>query len=246
MTKLASCRLESFGISDIGLVRQNNEDNWAALENHYFYVLADGMGGHKAGEVASKEAIDHLCHSVRILFLNPPQTMTAGQIAHGLQAAIRDANKWVYQLSLQNEDLEGMGTTLCCFLLHENNLIYAHVGDSRVYRFRDKLQQLTRDHSLKREMITRMTQGPLPSKHVITRAIGTSPRVEPELAIAAVLPGDIYFLCSDGLTDAVAHQEIAAILQIAPSVKEACTNLVKQAKINGGHDNITLVMTKIM
>lgn len=242
--------VESYGISDIGLKRHNNEDAWGEIPAHHFYVLADGMGGHQAGEVASKETIDALLKAVPALF-STPTTLSLEELSIELQEIILETNSWIYHLSKENPDWQGMGTTLCCLLLYQNHAIYAHVGDSRIYRYRGTLKLLTQDHSLRREVAKRYHlkehQGHLlPSKHVITRAIGTSSRVEPECNLSEIKAGDIYFLCSDGLTDVVDEEEITHILETKNEVKEACTALIQTALAHGGQDNITLVMVKVL
>lgn len=249
--QLIRFKLKSYGISDIGLVRQNNEDVWSSIPEYNFFALADGMGGHKAGEVAAKEAIVKLCESLSQKLSLSSGKSTPSQISNYLNQAIKEANAWVFNMASQNEDLQGMGTTLCCFLLHEQTLVYAHVGDSRIYRFREGvLKQLTIDHSLRSELIAtgQLDEGTaslFPYKNVITRAIGTSTHVEPDMDTCLVEPGDIYFLCSDGLTDYVTINEMHAILSHAKTIKEASETFVDAAKEKGGNDNITVVMIKV-
>lgn len=233
--------IESYGISDIGLVRPNNEDEWAVVDARFF-ALADGMGGHKAGEVAAKIAIITLCQAIN----HKNKSSIPEEIEH-LKKAIANANSCVNDLAKENEDLKGMGTTLCCLLLHEDTLIYAHVGDSRIYRFRKELAQLTQDHSLRYELIAKGQldeDQAFPFKNVITRAVGTASAVTPEVGTTTIQEGDIYFLCSDGLSDYVKNREITDILERSKTVKEACHSLVDAAKANGGNDNITVVMIK--
>lgn len=242
--------MESYGISDIGL-RSNNEDSWAGVPNCKFFVLADGMGGHQAGEVASKETVQRL--SIRIedfyetALTSPP---TSEEWAEKLGDLILRVNREVYQLSLQNEKYAGMGTTLACLLITGERLIYAHIGDSRIYRFRKKeLTKLTLDHSLKQELLRKGDLGKTPSKHapknIITRAVGTHANVEPDIEISTLKSDDIYFLCSDGLTDELSLEEMRSILLEAKTIKEASDSLVAAAKQKGGSDNITVVMVKV-
>ena len=174
--------LESFGISHIGLQRSNNEDVWAELFDKRFYALADGMGGHQAGEVAAKETISLLCQIMQRL---PEATQEESSLY--LKEAICETNRRLYEMAEAASHLQGMGTTLCCFLIHENSFIHAHVGDSRIYRLRGTLTALTSDHTIKKEV-----HG-IPYKNVITRAIGTAPIVEPEIGISPLQDGDIYF-----------------------------------------------------
>jgi PPM family protein phosphatase len=231
--------IESFGISDLGLVRKNNEDVFHEIPAHRFFVLADGMGGHNAGEIAAKEVVHHLSTSVCQVFSSKEPPSSFLPISEMLHKAILKANHWVHQLSEQKQELTGMGTTLCCFLLHKTSLVYAHVGDSRIYRFRDDLVKITEDHSL-------YPKEEKEKKNAITRAIGTSPHVEPEVNITAVSEGDIYFLCSDGLTDFVSDEEISKILHKQTCIKSASTEMIEAAKEKGGGDNITILMIKVL
>ena len=232
--------IETFGVSDIGLSRQNNEDVWAELADDHFYVLADGMGGHLAGEVAAKEAVLHFCDAVDKYFRSkvPPTVSSAKRY---IGETFISANSWVRRLSKDHPDLSGMGTTLCCLLLLENRAIIGHVGDSRIYRYRKELQPLTRDHSLEQEMPNKGRS----VKHILTRAIGISPAIVPELLEAAYQDGDIYLLCSDGLHDALSDKQIETIFRRSSSLKETALDLIDAAKKGGGHDNITLLLVKI-
>lgn len=242
--------VESYGITDIGLSRSNNEDIWAEMPDLQFYALADGMGGHQAGEVAAKETVLHVCDLVDAFFTQSAKP-TLVQIATSLRNAIIEANSWVRALAQQHPELAGMGTTFCCMLLYEKTLVYAHVGDSRIYRFRKHLEKLTADHSLRQELLAKgdldaETAAAFPFKNVITRAIGTASIVEPEIATDAAESGDIYFLCSDGLTDFVSDSAIEELLSQKLSLKETALELVEKAKSAGGSDNITLVLIKII
>lgn len=231
--------IESFGVSDLGLARDSNEDVFHEIPIHRFFVLADGMGGHNAGEVAAKEAVHHLSTSICQIFSSKEEPASLeGPLPDLLHKAILGANQWVHKLSEQKEEFQGMGTTLCCILLHEDNLVCAHIGDSRVYRFRDTLEQITEDH--------RVSPATSTKKNMITRAVGTSPHVEPTINTLPLSSNDIYFLCSDGLTDYVSDEEISSILQNHLCIKTASEELVKIAKIKGGGDNITILMVKVV
>jgi protein phosphatase len=240
--------VESYGISDVGLVRSNNEDVWAELPDLRFFALADGMGGHKAGEVAAAETVKRLCSLISELSKKSADTE---ERAKKLKEAIEQVNKEVYLLSLKNEQYAGMGTTLVCFQQVSDQLIIAHVGDSRIYRFRKKtLTQLTKDHSLRQELLFK---GDLSAaspffafKNIVTRAMGTHSQVQPEVDILQIQPDDIYFLCSDGLTDELSFEKIKSIVTGAKTIKEASDNLVAAAKAHGGSDNITIVMVKVL
>lgn len=237
--------VESFGISDIGLVRTNNEDAFAILSDPPCYLLADGMGGHLAGEIASNEAITYLAESLKSLKKNASIPDTVLQITH----LIKKTNEHVHVLSLRNDLWHGMGTTLCLVLLYKEKLIHAHVGDSRIYRIRKgSIERLTQDHSLKDELIAKGEHDESLTflyKNVITRAIGTHPTVIPDIKVADLHSGDIYLLCSDGLTDCLTDKEILSVILASSSLKEAAENLVEEANLCGGNDNITVVMFKL-
>ncbi len=235
------------GASDIGLIRQNNEDSWKLLPEEQFFVLADGMGGHLAGEVASKEAVNHLCALFKQYFDVSKNVVETQQLLFNL---IQEVNLIIYRMGRKREELKGMGTTLCCVLLHPEGIIYAHVGDSRIYRFRNQqLEQLTQDHSLLRELIdlgqlSEQQAEEFLYKNIITKAIGTEPYVEPSLNFASLEIDDIILMCTDGLSDLVNNEQIQEILLSTPE-NEVVKRLIKKAKQKGGHDNITVVMIKV-
>lgn len=232
--------IKAFGLSDIGLSRPNNEDVWVAMPEVGFFALADGMGGHQAGEVAARETINHLCNTMKKI-----KTEDCLELLIELRYAIEKANRWVYRLSQEEKSLNGMGTTLCCLIWAGNTVVYAHVGDSRIYRYRDKkLELLTQDHSLLVKWLKtgKESSNPFPYKNVITRTVGTAPRAYPELAIVPHLPGDLFFLCTDGLTDTLSHEDMEEILERAPDLEDASKRLVQRAKFQGSSDNITILM----
>lgn len=229
-----------FGLSDIGACRQNNEDVWISLPQLGFFALADGMGGHQAGEVAAQETINHLCN-----FIKQTKPEEFLDWLHILRYAIEEANLWVYQMGSKTAELAGMGTTLCCLLLSEKSVIYAHVGDSRIYRLRSrKLELLTQDHSLFTKWLKtcKKTSTPFPYKNVITRAIGTSPKANPEIAYSEYLPDDLFLLCSDGLSDVLSLEDIEKSLLDITDLETVGKNLVEKAKLKGSCDNITLLL----
>lgn len=235
-------QLESYGLSDIGLNRSNNEDAWVSLPEIGFFALADGMGGHQAGEVAAQEAINHLTQTVQKI-----KTRDCVEWMIELRHAIEKANQWVYKLGKKSETLCGMGTTLCCLIWSENAVVYAHVGDSRIYRFRNqKLDLLTQDHSLYAKWLQfgKESHTPFPYKNVITRAVGTAPKANPEIAFIPPLPGDLFFLCSDGLSDVLGIEQMEKILVACSSLETASKELIQQAKRNGSSDNITILMVQ--
>lgn len=237
-------KVESFGLSDIGRVRSNNEDVWKALPEKHFYSLADGMGGHNAGEVASSFALQCMCDLINTLKTQP----TIEEACLLLREAMTKANTKVYNSAKERSEYAGMGTTLSCFVIVDTHLIYAHVGDSRLYRYRDKLDQLTEDHSLRHTLVSKKEQAPpaLLMRNVITRAIGNQPSILPDLGVIPVYPKDIFMLCSDGLSDYVEESKIASILASSLSLEEMGKTLVKAALEKGGNDNITLLLVKVV
>lgn len=242
-------KIESFGLSDIGLSRLNNEDVWAQMPREQFFVLADGMGGHQAGEVAANETVVFLCNQIKKIYssaLSTDMWMTL------LKDKIENANSWIYELASKDDELQGMGTTLCACLFLEREMIYAHVGDSRIYRVRKgKIAPLTEDHSLRAEMIAQGKLEPheslhFPRKNIITRAIGTQRTVNPEIDVIDVQKGDLFLLCSDGLTDKLTDEQMVSIIQSASSLEEAGKELIQAAKRAGSEDNITLLLAYVV
>ncbi len=208
-----------------------------------FFALADGMGGPQAGEIAAKEVIDSLCDSVTKI-----KSHNCMELIIELRHAIEKANQLVYQMGKESQLLTGMGTTLCCLIWTQEAIVYAHVGDSRIYRLRKKkLELLTQDHSLFAKWLAtgklaEECETPYPYKNVITRAVGTSLKAKPEIAVATHEPGDLYFLCTDGLSDVLSLQEMEKIINRSESLVGSSKSLVERAKIKGSCDNITLLM----
>lgn len=243
-------KVSVYGASDVGLVRQNNEDSWKQLPEHQFYVLADGMGGHQAGEIASRTAVDGLC----ALFQenNIAGIEKISETKHMLYHIIQEVNAIVYHKGQHGgQSVKRMGTTLCCLFFHPEGVVYGNVGDSRIYRLRSQvLEQITHDHSLLQELID---LGELSAqqaeeflyKNIITKAIGTTPFVEPVVRCSNLLPGDTFLMCSDGLTDLVSKEEIQKVL-LHFSEEEAAAEFVALAKNRGGYDNITVLVIKVL
>ncbi len=251
VTHLMSSRIMACGQSDMGLVRQNNEDVWATLPADFFYVLADGMGGHLAGEVAARETVEILCRIVKKKITPVIKGLSLPEIKDLMRRAICHANAVVFRMSRASHDFRGMGTTVCCLLFHEDSLVFAHVGDSRIYRYREKrLTQLTKDHSLLADLVD---QGQLDErqasdfhyKNIITKAVGTEPRIEPSVELTDVRVNDLYLMCSDGLSDLVTAQEIETAMSLAMSIEQMAQCLIAMANERGGRDNITVVIAKI-
>lgn len=243
MTQL---KVECFGLSDIGRIRTNNEDVFCTLPNQQFYILADGMGGHNAGEIAATKAVETVCHCVA----QAAMPSTIKESCNLLRSAITAANSSVNALSHQNKAFKGMGTTLSCFLIQKDVLIYAHVGDSRIYRYRKKLKRLTQDHSLRHAMLTNEEEptDSLPAllyRNVITRAIGTHPYILPDVGVIPIESEDLFMICSDGLTDAVCDEEIQAIMHCLENLECIGKELISSALKKGGSDNITALLVKV-
>lgn len=242
-------QIHSCGISDIGMVRENNEDAWGELPEQGFFILADGMGGHQAGEVASRETVTTLCRLLKRNFRN--KLFPFDETMELLKAVIKTVNTHVYKLGRSNVELKGMGTTLCLLHIHKDGVIFAHVGDSRIYRLRSgKIKLLTQDHSLLRELvdlgqIEEEQARDFHYKNIITRAIGTEPLVEPTVVGDTLSSKDLYLLCSDGLSDLLTPQEIETTIKKANSLCQAASDLVVQTKKKGGHDNVTVVIVEV-
>ena len=247
VNRLMPYKVLASALSDVGLVRQNNEDYLKQLPNERFFVLADGMGGHQAGEIASKEAVEHLC---KLFMQAVAESQSLADLQFALFQAIQKVNDLIFRMGLTQEGLRGMGTTLCCIYIHPDGLLYGHVGDSRIYRFRGKqVEQLTHDHSLLRELmdlgqINAQQAEDFLYKNIITRAIGTEPFVEPTVQITSLQAGDILLMCTDGLSDLLTEKEMASILTRHPE-KDLAKDLVKAAKKKGGYDNVTVIVLKI-
>lgn len=248
---MQSLKLSSFGHSDVGLIRRNNEDVFLQLPEHQCYLLADGMGGHNAGEVAAKETVVFFSDCVDKLFKKHQAGLTLQQLRQHLEYFIHRSNERIYHLGKENTSFNGMGTTLSAILFFDNSVICTHVGDSRIYRYRQKnLCQLSQDHTLKNKLIKqglleKAIKDGIRYKNVLTNAIGAFKKVSPEISIHPFYPGDIYLICSDGLSDFVTDQEICCILESQPCLKEITYTLIDKAKQKGSCDNITVVLTQI-
>ena len=248
---LMTFNLTSAAVTDIGLVRQNNEDVCAELPECRFYVIADGMGGHQAGEIASKTAVETLLEIVQKTHTQKLSNAPLADSFNSLKHAIEVVNNAVYQKGRSAPELKGMGTTLCFLYFHEQGLVYGHTGDSRIYRLRNnKLEQLTKDHSLIRELVEhgQLSERQIGDyyiyKNIITKAIGTESRVEPTIKIAEIQPDDLYFMCTDGLSDLLSKEEIESILNFHSSLPDAVATLVQATKERGAHDNVTVLLVK--
>lgn len=236
-------------VSDVGKERLSNQDNIGCLrftDNQNFLLLvADGMGGHQAGEIASQVAVQN----VQQQFTDLP---SYNGFAQALHASFKSANKAVYQLAQGNSELAGMGTTLVALVVINGLAYYANVGDSRLYWLRDGVcTQLSHDHTWVAYMVATGLLTPEqaedhPDRHLLTRALGTKPEVDIDISERplSIKLGDCFLLCSDGLYDLVSDTEISQIL-INNTAQVACQQLVALANNRGGHDNISAIAVKI-
>jgi protein phosphatase len=221
-----------------------NEDRYALAPDLGLYLVADGMGGHTAGQVASEMAADAALRAVRTL------QGASASLAEKLRYAVTSANREIYQTGRQRPELAGMGTTLVSVLAFEGRAALAHVGDSRAYLVRSgRIRQLTDDHSvvgelLRRREISEDAAREHPHRHVLTRALGVRPVVEPDLAELSPEPDDVFVLCSDGLTCHVEDDEIADQVGDAADPDACVENLVDLANSRGGDDNITVLLLR--
>ena len=231
---------EEAGLTDVGRQRHTNEDRY--YESPPVFAVADGMGGARSGEVASQIAVDEFSH----------QDIADGSPEDRLAEIARAANRKIYELAQSDESHAGMGTTLTAAMLGDNEISLGHVGDSRAYRFRDdKLERLTQDHSLVEELMRMGRLSPEdaevdPRRSIITRALGPEPTVEVETCTYPAKGGDVYLLCSDGLTGMVSEDRMAEILRARSSLDQAARALVDEANQSGGKDNITVVLFKLV
>ncbi len=245
------------GLTDTGMVRAKNEDAIGFDSALGMVVLADGMGGHRGGEVASSMTVDVI---INLLQKNLP-SISSGEIdeASGfsmesicIQDAMVAANEQVYKTAEANPEQKGMGTTVVVLQFYNNSFSLAHIGDSRCYRLRnDKFEQITKDHSLLQELIDRGFYTPEEArksmnKNLVTRALGIDPMVMPDVQEDIALRNDIYLLCSDGLTDLVEDKDIyLTIKQFSANLEEAAKQLITKANQNGGKDNISVILCRI-
>ena len=236
--------MKAFAITDVGRAREVNQDYLFTSENPVgtlpnLFVVADGMGGHKAGDVAARFAVETLVHCIETQKeeLNPLRV---------LQSAIETANEQLYDKAQNNETLTGMGTTMVAAVIKEDTLFVANVGDSRLYVLGEEIIQITRDHSLVEEMVRR---GEIereearnhPNKNIITRAMGTSRKIAAD-CFEEALSGRKILMCSDGLTNMLTDEDIKIIMDQSGNLEEAGKRLVDMANENGGMDNITVVL----
>ena len=251
-------KIEFVAITDPGRVREHNEDALGHDIDSGLLVLADGMGGYNAGEVASgiavKTTVDMVRHGVQHELRGAPDEST-GLMRQSivLRDAILRANKIIHQTAKSQPKCDGMGTTIVACLFYDNRVSVAHVGDSRLYRLRQgALQQVTQDHSLLQELVERglysreEAERSL-SRNYVTRALGVEPTIEVSIQEHAVLPGDLFVLCSDGLPDMVEDEDIQLTIRTFQSDLELVgRQLVQLSNDNGGKDNVSVLMARVL
>ena len=250
--------LEIATCTDPGMVRSHNEDSIAADAANGLVVLADGMGGYNAGEVASGMATTVIVSEMRQILANVrPYDVDPSSNEEVAARLVREqvlkANSSIFQAAQSQPQYAGMGTTLVVCLFYDNRILVAHLGDSRLYLLRDgNFRQVTRDHSLLQEqidsgIITAEQAKKAAHKNLVTKALGIDPTVEPELHEYPTNPGDIYLLCSDGLCDMVEDEDIGMTLQaLGGNLKLAAQQLVQMANDNGGRDNVSVILVRVL
>lgn len=249
-------RVRFAGETNVGCKRDHNEDSFFIPDVEPLALVADGMGGHAAGEVASKMAVDTIAEYCRHMAEQPDITWPyycdriERRLAERLLTAVRLANQAIWDHWHKGEGGEGMGTTLVGALFFDEKVIIAHVGDSRCYRVRDgQIEQITEDHSLLNDYrrMRELTPEELASfkqKNVMVRALGLKEAVQVDLTFDKPHIDDLYILCSDGLSGMVSDEDMAAIVLAAPDLDKACEKLIAAANANGGVDNITVVLAR--
>jgi len=258
-TKSMSLRgkIASVALTDTGKVREHNEDMIGTEADIGLFVLADGMGGYNAGEVASGIAVKTIINLVRDAIMredltvpDPETGLTRPSII--LRDAIHRANKIIYHTSKTQPQCEGMGTTVVACLFHDNKMSIAHVGDSRLYRLRDnRFEQLTLDHSLLQELVDRgfysqQEAQRATNKNYVTRALGVEQNVEVEIHEQPVQKSDYYVLCSDGLSDMIEDEDIhLTISTFSANLDTVAKQLIQLSNDNGGRDNVSVIMAHV-
>src|SRR6266700_6055938 len=243
--------VKAYGLTDVGRQRQHNEDSYLVADDAKLFLVADGMGGHAAGEIASRIAVDSISEFI-VHTKEDDGTWPHAYDEHytrttnRLMAALRMANTRVLEAMRKDAKLRGMGTTVVACLADDEMMSFAHVGDSRAYLIRNgELSRITNDHSwvfeqVQAGMLTEAEAEKQPLRNVITRALGGALSVNPDAAEIDSKPGDVYLLCSDGLTGMVPEDEILKLVtENADDLEKACRQLIDTANERGGLDNVT-------
>jgi PPM family protein phosphatase len=253
---VAQLRIEVAGQTDVGRKRKHNEDAFAIYSEHGLYIVADGMGGHASGEVASRMAVDTMREFFEMTEEDPERTWpykmdhSRGYEENRLVTAMKLSNLRIFETAQNNQKQRGMGTTMVALFAVEDGIHIAHVGDSRVYRVRNhRLEQLTEDHSLlndykKMKRLSEEEIATFPHKNVIVRALGMREHVKVDTRFEQPREGDTILLCSDGLPGPVADSEIFQIVESTPDLSLATQRLIQAANEHGGPDNVTCVLAR--
>ena len=241
--------MKGYAKTDIGKAREKNQDYYyipSSQDDLQLFILADGMGGYNGGEVASKLATESLKKYIQNNFESIEKSKE--KILELIGNAMEYANMVVYEKSKEEKELEGMGTTLEVCLIYNNKAYIGHVGDSRIYRIRKEvIRKLTKDHSYVQQLvedkkITREEAKTHPKKNMLTKALGCTPYVEPDLRARNFEKGDIFIMCSDGLTNMVEEKRIYELVK--EDLNTAVDKLINEANMAGGYDNITVIIIK--
>jgi serine/threonine protein phosphatase PrpC len=235
--------------TDVGMKRTHNEDYFSLIEDEQLFLVADGMGGHASGEVASKMAAE----TIGEFYQRTREDRSLSYIENRLVCGIKLANLRIFETSNRDLRYKGMGTTIVSTLVSGDKIYVGHVGDSRVYRVREGgISQLTRDHSLLEDYkeakpdMTEEEERNFPHKNVITRALGMRETVQVDIRSHQIKSGDVYILCSDGLSGMVVDEQIGQIASNAKSLERAVAELVDAANRNGGTDNVTTLLLQCL
>jgi PPM family protein phosphatase len=234
------------GRTDVGVIRSGNEDSYLMVPDRGIFVVADGMGGHAAGEVASEMAVTFVARELDSL-----RGLSDKEVAERMQAAIKTANGAIFQRTLTEHDKRGMGTTVTALALFESRFLIGQVGDSRAYLLRDdRLNQLTKDHSYVQEQVDAGYLTPEqarthPYSNVITRCVGANSDVTPDMYGGTVRPKDVFLLASDGLTGMLEDYQLAELLSPDRMPQEEVDALIAEANRHGGLDNITAIIVRV-
>ncbi len=239
--------MNTFSITDTGRVRVNNQDSVFCEENAVgsfpnLFIVADGMGGHRAGDTASRMCVEEAARKIRSSEKRTPVGI--------FEEAVSTANRAIYRQAMLHAELSGMGTTMVAATVEKESAYIVNIGDSRLYQMREELRQITVDHSLVEEMvqsgeIQKDKMRTHPNKNIITRALGADEYVRPDYFEIEVMQGDVLLLCSDGLTNMLEDQRIENILKHRDNLEQAGRELVKQANEAGGKDNISVILIQI-
>ena len=247
--------VRAFGLSHVGRQRQHNEDSFLVERDARLFLVADGMGGHAAGEIASRIAVDSISEFI-LHTVEEDGTWPHGyddqlkRSTNRLMAALKIANSRVIEAMKKDARLRGMGTTVVSALVDGGTISFAHVGDSRAYLIRDsQMLRVTNDHSwvfeqVQAGMLTEEEAERHPLRNVITRALGGASSVVPDASEIECKPGDVYLLCSDGLTGMLPDEDILRLVVQSDGIEDACRGLIECANERGGYDNVTAVLVQ--